>query len=722
MTDASEPRTDKLPPAFRLPPALAARYHPLRVLGSGGMGRVYLAEDRELGRHVALKLIADVDEEVRVRLRREAKALSRLAHPHVVRVYDADVNAQLAHIVMEVVEGEPLSDVIPRGAMPQPRVVRLLGQLADGLQHVHDCELLHRDLKPSNVVLTTRGDAVLIDFGLAKPTSVDATGVTGDSSMIGTPAYLPPEAFTDEGFSRASDVFQLGLLGYALLLGAGVHSPDGRTSLDIGTVITRLSTGVYYQDATRALAGFGPLGALILRTLDPVPANRIALRELAADLQKLPGASGPVGALVDVSSPRSLPPVAPERRAPRTAPRRVAPLALAAVAGALMAVLVTVNRSPRPAPTSPTSSEAPPASLLALRVAEQLEDFDPARIIGAVVRSPVFSSAVDLPQHPLNLLMGEQKFPLDERIAKRRAHLGVAEGQVTRELSRRLANEPFWNDLLALRPDMHAFFADLRTDRDLRLRMLDGLLKLQLVDLVAISQLESARLGVQGWYRAITAFEHQLPPPIAASKDAVPLTTGPTVWITADVRDNADALYGLATDPRTPLILANLPKEPGPKDVRPYCAAERTFDPGVAGVLASLAGAQRPSARVTVRATVSLLATSQYLELSFVPVHSHGAPRGERPLRILFCHPGTPAWWQSMEDIRLDGTLNTPVYSERLDILWGELRATFPVAALPRPPFVVKVRLDHVPGVRPDQLARTQRFVVLRSLSIALEP
>ncbi len=194
------------------PEDLRARFTPTRVLGAGGMGVVFLASDRDLGREVAVKLVlAPRDPQQAHRLRREAEALSRITHPHVVRVFDAGECSRGPFLVQEFVTGGSLSP-----DHPFPVLVRAMGQIAEGLEAVHRCDLLHRDVKPANILVEAgTGRAVLTDFGLVK--DHDRTSLTRTGMHVGTPAYLAPEVWRGQGFRDQSDWYGWGVTLFHLL-------------------------------------------------------------------------------------------------------------------------------------------------------------------------------------------------------------------------------------------------------------------------------------------------------------------------------------------------------------------------------------------------------------------------------------------------------------------------------------------------------------------------
>jgi serine/threonine-protein kinase len=184
------------------------------------MSVVYCGHDRELGRPVAVKLLPEHladDAESRGRFLREARLAARLIHPNVVAVYDLGEHGSRLFIVMEYVDGEPLSALLARGALPAGEAVELLLQACAGVAEAHGRGLVHRDLKPANLLLSADGTLKVSDFGLAR--AADGTALTEPGTILGTAAYLPPEQARGEPPSAAGDVYSLGVLAYELLSG-----------------------------------------------------------------------------------------------------------------------------------------------------------------------------------------------------------------------------------------------------------------------------------------------------------------------------------------------------------------------------------------------------------------------------------------------------------------------------------------------------------------------
>lgn len=191
-----------------LPPELAARYELEVELGRGGMGRVLRCRDRELGRVVALKLVLGcIGREHWARYTREAEALARIRHPHVVEVYDFGVTELGPYLVMEYLEGCLLDELEPT-VDPLPPLL----QLAEALQVLHDSGLLHRDVKPGNVLVVPHRGVVLLDFGLVYDPR--QTFLTAEGVVVGTPAFLAPEVLRGRPWSPASDWFAWGVTAF----------------------------------------------------------------------------------------------------------------------------------------------------------------------------------------------------------------------------------------------------------------------------------------------------------------------------------------------------------------------------------------------------------------------------------------------------------------------------------------------------------------------------
>jgi len=196
------------------------------------MGEVYRARDTKLNRDVALKVLPDLllrDSERRARFHREAQILAALNHPNVAAVYGWEDSSGAPALVMELVEGQPLSGLIPRRGMPFADALKLAIQLARGLESAHLSGIVHRDLKPANVMVTSAGTVKILDFGLAKlverggaaasPEETVTAGRTLEGTVVGTPAYMSPEQAQGKPVDARSDIFSFGIVLYQMLTG-----------------------------------------------------------------------------------------------------------------------------------------------------------------------------------------------------------------------------------------------------------------------------------------------------------------------------------------------------------------------------------------------------------------------------------------------------------------------------------------------------------------------
>jgi serine/threonine-protein kinase len=186
-------------------------YRVISLIGTGGMGQVYLAEDPRLSRQVALKVIAPGQiGEGRSRSLREARAASALDHPNVCTIHDVGEDGSWCYIAMQYVEGVSLAEVIGGRPLPLHRLLLIAHQVADALSAAHERGVIHCDIKPRNIIITSRGQAKVLDFGLARllaPTSAETTRSAG---VGGTPAYMSPEQARGAAVDHRGDIFSFG--------------------------------------------------------------------------------------------------------------------------------------------------------------------------------------------------------------------------------------------------------------------------------------------------------------------------------------------------------------------------------------------------------------------------------------------------------------------------------------------------------------------------------
>jgi Tol biopolymer transport system component len=327
------------------PPARVGAYEVIDVLGAGGMGEVYRARDTRLNRDVAIKVLpASVvgDAGRLARLEREAQLLAALNHPHIAQLYGLEESGGVPALVMELVEGPTLAQVIASSRdspLPVSRVCAIARQVADALQAAHEKGIVHRDLKPGNVALTNKGDAKVLDFGVAKTlagagTHTSVGSLDADAGVVlGTPEYMSPEQVRGLPIDERTDVWAFGCLLYELLV------------------------------RRQAFAGVTPSDSLAA-VLERHPDMTLFPRETPAALRAL------VEQCLQKDATRRLPRISDARRAidASMGPRRAgapgfwaAPLGAVALVGLLLWVAGVRwwgSREPRPLPAVPLTSLA----------------------------------------------------------------------------------------------------------------------------------------------------------------------------------------------------------------------------------------------------------------------------------------------------------------------------------------------------------------------------
>jgi serine/threonine protein kinase len=221
------------------PLVLTDRYELAELLGRGGMGEVRLAEDRRLGRQVAVKLLRSdlaANPRVRSRFEDEARAAAQLAHPNVVAVFDTGEHEGIPFIVMERLPGRTLADEITQGPLSAERAPEVAMQVLGALGAAHAAGIIHRDVKPGNILLTDGSIVKVGDFGIAK--GAEGLDRTTAGMVLGTPCYVAPERLAGQPATAASDIYSVGVLLYEALSGA---SPF--TAPDALGVAHQVSTG-----------------------------------------------------------------------------------------------------------------------------------------------------------------------------------------------------------------------------------------------------------------------------------------------------------------------------------------------------------------------------------------------------------------------------------------------------------------------------------------------
>src|SRR5262245_23900818 len=275
---------------------LAGRYRIIGLLGKGGMGEVYKAEDLKLGQTVALKFLPESlasDGGALARFHREARVARQITHPNVCRVHDIGEIEGQPFLSMEYIDGEDLSNLLRRiGRLPADKAVEIARQLCSGLTAAHDAGVLHRDLKPANVMIDGRGRARITDFGLAGV----AEELGGEDAHAGTPAYMSPEQLTGKGVTVRSDLYALGLVLYEIFTGKRAFVSNDPAEL------ARLQEQTSPTSPSSLVRDIDPLvERVILRCLETDPHNRpaTALQVAAA----LPGGDPLAAALAAGETP-----------------------------------------------------------------------------------------------------------------------------------------------------------------------------------------------------------------------------------------------------------------------------------------------------------------------------------------------------------------------------------------------------------------------------------
>ena len=234
------------PPSLLTPGAQVGSYRIERILGRGGMGVVYLAEDTRLHRSVALKALPPHlfrDDRMRARLRQEARAAAALSHPSIATVFALEEIGDQIFIASEYLEGRTLRQELSSGPLPQPRALEIARAIAVALQAAHERGIVHRDLKPENVILTSSGGVKILDFGLAQfdvaaQDLASVTRLTDPGVIAGTPPYMAPEQLLGQPTSARTDQFAFGVLLYEMLTGKHPFGMGGLPTTIARTIAT----------------------------------------------------------------------------------------------------------------------------------------------------------------------------------------------------------------------------------------------------------------------------------------------------------------------------------------------------------------------------------------------------------------------------------------------------------------------------------------------------
>ena len=333
-----------------------SHYRIIRELGRGGMGEVYLAEDTRLRRNVAVKVLpaaVSADSRRVQRLLREAHAASALNHPNVAVIHEVGEENGVPFIAMEYVDGPTLAEFMRRGSLESQRIIELALQLADALEEARSRGIVHRDLKPSNIIINSRGDAKILDFGLAKVVTEASTGGIEDATdlksdpavILGTVQYMSPEQALGREVDHRSDLFSFGVILYEMATGR--HPFIGKSTTE---TIERIA---HAQPEAIARLNYNvplELERIIRKCLEKDREWRYqSAREIVVDLKSLRRDSGS-GEL-------------PAKRTGQPRPRWLAAAAAAAIA-AIVAVAWMLTHAP--SGTEPDDGAGAPTSIAVL--------------------------------------------------------------------------------------------------------------------------------------------------------------------------------------------------------------------------------------------------------------------------------------------------------------------------------------------------------------------
>ncbi|TFB55433.1 Stk1 family PASTA domain-containing Ser/Thr kinase [Cryobacterium sp. TMT2-17-1] len=254
---------------------LAGRYRVGALLGRGGMSDVHIGTDSRLGRTVAIKLLKSslaADPAFRTRFRQEAQAAARMAHPTIVRVFDAGEESvseigghesQIPFIVMEYVDGRLLKDIIREGAVQPDEAVRIIVGVLTALEYSHRAGVVHRDIKPGNIMITKTGQVKVMDFGIARAISDSSTTVAQTTAILGTASYFSPEQAKGESVDARTDLYSTGVVLFEMLAGRPPFRGDS-------------AVAVAYQHVSEAPVEPSSINSRVSPALDAVVLHSLA--------------------------------------------------------------------------------------------------------------------------------------------------------------------------------------------------------------------------------------------------------------------------------------------------------------------------------------------------------------------------------------------------------------------------------------------------------------
>jgi eukaryotic-like serine/threonine-protein kinase len=349
------------------------KYQIVRVLGEGGMGRVYEAIDPIIGRRVAIKTISAnvvADDEARARFFREAQAAGRLSHPNLITIHDIGEADGSPYIVMEFLDGADLGRTIRGGRLSFDRKLQIMIDVCEGLAYAHERDIVHRDIKPANIFISNQGHVKILDFGLARGALSE---VTQTGRIVGTPNYMAPEQIRGEEVDHRADIFAAGVVFYELLSGRKAFEGDS-VATTLYKVLETQPQPVHLIDMALPRA----ISPVIERALNKDKASRYPTStDLLTALHEVRGSHRPLEAARSHALPAAdrgappRPPAVPRRPDRSRSLWIVAAIALsAAVVGAVLlrntsrraqtaAAAATTGVSPQTAPQRPVPPEVP---------------------------------------------------------------------------------------------------------------------------------------------------------------------------------------------------------------------------------------------------------------------------------------------------------------------------------------------------------------------------
>jgi serine/threonine protein kinase len=335
-------------------------YEIVAELGRGGMGVVYKGFEPALNRFVAIKELSPSlahDPDLVERFLREARSMASLNDPHIIQIYFIGQENGQPFFVMEFVEGESLSGLLKREGQLQPEVaLKILHQTAQGLASAHDRGVIHRDIKPGNLMLGTRGQVKIADFGIALATTDISKKLTSTGEFVGTPGYLSPEVCLGKPVDQRSDIFSLGIVLFEMLSGKTPFTDESPLGLMLEVVKAEIPDVRTLNDAVDTQAA-----AILAKMLTKDPADRFQnCHDLAAALQAHPLVAQTGALKLPTARPASQDATLVGAPTPASQPRRAPtppPVVSASGVGA------AASPAPLPPPVPAQASQAPAANL-----------------------------------------------------------------------------------------------------------------------------------------------------------------------------------------------------------------------------------------------------------------------------------------------------------------------------------------------------------------------